>query len=739
MATLLVNVAPPNPVEPGLALLETRRFIMRNGIKNKLSGRFVLAFVLLLNAVALEGNQESQQSADAASYEQLFEKAVFAEESLGDLDQAIQLYVELLERSQDDQSFVAQAQYRLGLCYLKKGDEDEAVTALQKLIEEFPAQQKLVQEARARLSQLGYATAQEDMSLRMVWTNGGATLGSPSVDGSYLTFTDWSSGDLAVHDLESGRDRRVTDKGSWETPAFAEFSVPSPDGKQIAYAWYVGPGVLYDLRVIDLDGSNAKVVLRDEEIPWVQPIDWSSDGRAILTFLAYEDGEQLGWVDIETGAIHPIGPRRDYPEGKIDLSADQQSLVFGLEQTEGKRARDIYLTDLSSGEENVLVEHPADDRVVGWSPDGNQLIFLSDRTGEWGLWVVDTASGKTTGAPRLVKDSMGQLWPSGQLFPMGFTDSGALYYGIVDDMSDIYVADLGLEATGAAPSKVTHSFEGKNFAPEWSQDGRYLAWISRRDGAYTVVIRDAESDTDREVAVSTQLTRIFGGGWGGIRWSPDSRFVLVAGMAKPQESWQGLFAIDVQTGEIEQIAAAGDNPIRVPVWSPDGKTLYYTVMDTIASRDMETEAETVLYTGNVGNIALSPDGGSLAFTTDAYSGAKEHMLQILPVSGGEPRVVYRSTESDPFAPRTSLSWSPDGEYLIFSTGLSPEALEDDTEVELWRVPVKGGDPESLGIKMPYLRNARIHPDGQRVAFQAGVRKQEVWVIENFIPHSLASR
>jgi len=707
---------------------------MKNTFKHNPLGRYLLAVVLLLSALALEAGEGSQQPAVAPSYEQLFEKAVFTEESLGDLDGAIELYLELLERSQEDRAFVAQAQYRLGLCYLKKGDQEQAVTTFQKLIENFPGEQQVVTQARARLSNLGYAAARPEMSMRKIWTNGGATLGAPTADGRFLTFTDWSTGDLAVHDLETGNDRRVTDKGSWDSPEFAEFSVPSPDGKQIAYAWYVGPDVLYDLRVANVDGSGAKVVLEDEEVPWLQPVDWSPDGKSVFTFLTYESGDaQFAWVNVGTGETQPIGPRRDYLQVTFDLSPNKRWLAFTLEQEKGARARDIYLMELSSGEESLLMKHPADDRLVGWSPDGNHLVFVSDRTGEWGLWAVPVADGKTTGEPTLVKASMGQLWPNGVLFPMGFTQSGALYYGITDRMTDIYVADLENGVAEGAPTKLTRRFEGKNSAPEWSFDGRYLAWVSKRDGAYTIVIRDTQTGEERDVDVSRKLTRIHGDGWGGIRWSADSRSVLVAGSANPQDSWMGLFAIDVETGDIEQVAAADSNPLRVPVWSADGKTLFYTAMDIIVSRNVETGEDTVLYKGNVGNIALSPNGNEIAFTTDAYTGAQKHMLQVIPASGGNPRVVYQATDSESFEPRTSLTWSPDGQYLVFSTGLSPVGESEDTEVQLWRVPVAGGERESLGIRMPHIQKARIHPDGHQIVFQAGARKQEIWVIENFIP------
>ena len=37
-----------------------------------------------------------------------------------------------------------------------------------------------------------------------------------SPDGRFLTYTDWSTGDLALQDLKTGEKRHLTNKGSWE-------------------------------------------------------------------------------------------------------------------------------------------------------------------------------------------------------------------------------------------------------------------------------------------------------------------------------------------------------------------------------------------------------------------------------------------------------------------------------------------------------------------------------------------
>ena len=71
------------------------------------------------------------------------------------------------------------------------------------------------------------------MAARQIWD--GDWTGSPSPDGRYLSFTDWSSGDLAIRNLDTGQNRRVTRKGSWEKGEGQTFrSIFSPGGRWIA-------------------------------------------------------------------------------------------------------------------------------------------------------------------------------------------------------------------------------------------------------------------------------------------------------------------------------------------------------------------------------------------------------------------------------------------------------------------------------------------------------------------------
>ncbi|MDM8007462.1 MAG: DUF3108 domain-containing protein [Phycisphaerae bacterium] len=78
----------------------------------------------------------------------LLEKAIHAEESAGDVNEAIRLYQQIVDDAQAGRPYVAQAQFRLALCLQKVNRPAEAQAAFEKLISEFPEQADLIARAR---------------------------------------------------------------------------------------------------------------------------------------------------------------------------------------------------------------------------------------------------------------------------------------------------------------------------------------------------------------------------------------------------------------------------------------------------------------------------------------------------------------------------------------------------------------------------------------------------------------
>lgn len=90
----------------------------------------------------------------ATTSEELLERAIYAEETVGDLDQAIALYEQVAEQADANLPHVALAHYRLAHCHLRQGRDDDARAALEALVRDFPGQKDLVAQARHQLATL---------------------------------------------------------------------------------------------------------------------------------------------------------------------------------------------------------------------------------------------------------------------------------------------------------------------------------------------------------------------------------------------------------------------------------------------------------------------------------------------------------------------------------------------------------------------------------------------------------
>ncbi len=64
--------------------------------------------------------------------------------------------------------------------------------------------------------------------------------------------------------------------------------------------------------------------------------------------------------------------------------------------------------------------------------------------------------------------------------------------------------------------------------------------------------------------------------------------------------------------------------------------------------------------------------------------------------------------------------------------------------ELRLIPIGGGQPRKLDLDTrnmlsPVLSAISVHPDGRQIAYVAGGQKEEVWVLENFLPAAAAAK
>ena len=331
--------------------------------------------------------------------------------------------------------------------------------------------------------------------------------------------------------------------------------------------------------------------------------------------------------------------------------------------------------------------------------------------------------------------------------PLGFTQKGCFYYGISKGGDDVYIAEFDPE-TGeilVPPKKAIKHFEGSNAESDYSPDGKYLAYVSRRrampfittGASHPIVLCIYSFETGEEREFSPRkLERI-----AEPRWSPDCSHIFVAG--KDYEGRWGIYQIDTQTGAVTPLVPPSEDSRQFAhECSRDGKVLFLgrrsrtDDLSQIMLREIESVTEKELYHASYMNrlsLSCSPDCKWLAFITFIDD---EGVLRIMPAAGGEPRELYRFEEEETLGTLT-LTWTADGKYILF-TRKNPK--KDDPEWELCRIPAEGGEPQKLGLEMNSIRSLSVHPDGRHIAFSTSTtRPGEIWVMENFLPGSTAGR
>lgn len=707
---------------------------MKTASVSKLSALLVILAIGILSPLQAQ-NPEAQ-----------FQKGLMKEEGEGSLQEAIEVYNEVAVDESAGRPLQAKALLHIGLCYEKLGKE-EATNTYRNIINNFPDQTETVKVAREKLALLNNADAQKnakprELSIRKVWEGPETLLGETSPDGRYLSFVDWDTGDLAIYELATGKTRRLTNKGTWdECQEYAEDSRWSPDGKQIVYSWW-NEKETYELRIMELESSESRVLYSNEETNYMVPCDWSPDGKHILACVYYQDNAKQAAVliTVADGSMQVLKTLEDWP-GKMCFTKNGRYIIFDQQQPANKSVRDIYLLTVEGGNEISLVEHPADDFLLGVAPDGESILFSSDRDGTPDTYLIKIEEGKPQGVPILVRTDLKENEA------LGFTPEGSFYYALSQELSDVYEAELDPE-TGSVispPAKLETRFQGNNREPDYSPDGKHLAYVSvmhpaasnanfNASGGQVLIIRSLE--TQQEQKIVPDLHRM-----GYPRWTPDGKNIMVAEWSKLNT--MGICQIEVETSHITSLLSP-DEGFRLfggHRCTPDGKTLYYGRFANnfrtcqIVARDLKSGEDKLIYESNkITHLSLSPDGLKLAIISRPRS-ANEWAMHVIPASGGEAKELFRFMQEEKISIGLSASnaWTHDGNFILFMM------QDDNVEVPLWelcRIPAEGGEIEKLGITVPKnISNLTLHPDGRHISFSTEINPlpPAIWVMENFLP------
>ncbi len=267
-----------------------------------------------------------------------------------------------------------------------------------------------------------------------------------------------------------------------------------------------------------------------------------------------------------------------------------------------------------------------------------------------------------------------------------------------DDASD---TDIYMVAVAGGPSIKLTSSKKPETSPRWSPDGRYLAFLSSRDGKKTQVYLldrrggEAEAVTDVKAGVSA------------IAWSPDSaKLAFLVSDPDPNDPDPDAKEKKPRPHVISRLQ-----------FMRDGEGYLTDIKRHIHLFDIATKKDVQITSDKFddGPPVWSPDGKLIAFsanrTDNADANDNSDIFLVAPEPGAKPRALTTFAGSD-----SSPAFSPDGQSIVYLQGGEPKDIWYATN-NVAVVGVAGGAPKVLTAGLDRnVRAPRFSPDGSRVLF-----------------------
>jgi len=456
-----------------------------------------------------------------------------------------------------------------------------------------------------------------------------------SPDGAAVAFV-WQENEQALPGIWVQRfgeptPRQVSPAGySWSSPAW------SPDGRQIACLRFGASSG--DIVILPAEGGAPRVVapvLPTRFGLTYYHLDWSPDG----TMLAVDDAPSLSQplsiflVRLDNGEKRRLTQPEEMIIGDVAprFSPDGKTLAFV--RAFHRSYQEVLTVPVSGGAPRQWTQDSRMVTSVDWLADG--LLAGSSRGGSYRIW-------------RLVKGREPE--PTGIYgeFPIQFTYSrraARLAYSLIQNDPNVWRLAFG---PPLAWKRIAAS-SGQDASPQFSPDGKRIAFRSDRTGEEQIWVCDAEGGNPVQVTSGKGRPSV-------PRWSPDGRRLVFNDAATTE-----MFLAE-ESGAHWGVRAFGARGVH-PVFSPDGRFIYAAAAGSILRYPSGGGEAEVVTPVRALSLDVSPDGRYVYFVREP---ADTTLSRVDTASGEVERVISG------LVPYCTSCWALD-ENGIYYLGVRPKA------------------------------------------------------------------
>jgi Tol biopolymer transport system component/predicted Ser/Thr protein kinase len=492
--------------------------------------------------------------------------------------------------------------------------------------------------------------------------------------------------------------RLTTDPSGDYAPAW------SPDDRWIAFV-RVQQGKVAIMLISPLGGPERKLAenFGGTTLSWTPDSKWlaysaadSQTGFLSIWAISVETGERRR---LTTFAPHSAGNENRLGDWYPSLSPDGRTLAFARQTR--SYVFELYALrlnrDLRPDGEPARITDQRYGNVSGiaWTADGGEIVYGGGGGGYQDLWRVPVSGRR---APKRLPYAL----PSA-IYPAITRSRPRLVYTWQVLNLNLWRMDLR--------TKERKMLIGSTYwvnIPQYSPDGRKIAFQSNQSGNFEVWTCDAEGSNCQ------QLTS-FGGPQGGTpRWSPDGQWLALDSRPEGQSE---IYVISADGGAPRRMT---DHPADdiLPSWSRDGRWIYFA-SDRSGKFEVwkvpKEGGQAVQVTRSGGYAAFeSPDGRHLYYTKFAGAGQPQSLFRMPAAGGEETRIL------------PAVHWW--ASYGVTSKGIY--FAPDDKKIQF--LDLASGSVSTLVVLDKGVNGLSASPDDAYLVWaQIDRNSMDLMVVENF--------